>query len=95
MTEFIISQVSKDLTRKTACFEGWSWFKFNNFGLILDTNLKFYTSVKKELKLKARKFRELIPTLVEVTGEKLVMRGGGGGGGFGPPPPGLGAPHPE
>ena len=69
------------MTRKTAFFEGWSWFKFNNLGLALGTNLKFYTSVAKGLKLKVRKFWELIPTFVEVTGKKLV------GGPF--------APHPE
>ena len=38
-------------------------------------NLKFYTSVEKGLKLKARKFLGLILTFAEVTGEKLV--GGG------------------
>ena len=38
-------QFYKDLTRKTAFFEGWSWFKFNNLGLALGANLKFYTSV--------------------------------------------------
>ena len=32
-------------------------------------NLKFYTSIVKGLKLKARKFWGLIPTFVEVTGE--------------------------
>ena len=64
------------MTRKTAFFEGWSWFKFNNFGMALGTNLKFYTSVANGLKLKGRKFCGLIPTFVEVTGEKLV--GGGG-----------------
>ena len=42
-------------------------------------NLKFYTSVAKGLKLKVRKFWELIPTFVEVTGGKLV------GGPFWPP----------
>ena len=60
-----------DLTRKTAFFEEWSWFKFNNFGLAPGTNLNFYTSVAKGLKLKARKFWWLIPTFVEVTEEKL------------------------
>ena len=65
------------MTRKTAFFEGWSWFKFNNLGLALGTNLKFYTSLSKGLKLKVRKFWGLIPTFVEVTGEKLV-----GGGAF-------------
>ena len=46
--------------------------KFNNLGLALGTNFKFYTSVGKGLKLKVRKFWRLIPTVVEVTGEKLV-----------------------
>ena len=32
--------------------------------------LKFYTSVTKGFKLKVRKFYRLIPTFVEVTGEK-------------------------
>ena len=39
---------------------------FNNLGLALDTNLKFYTSVEKGLKLKVRNFWGLIPTFVEV-----------------------------
>ena len=56
-------------------------FKFNNFGLALGTNLKFYTSVVKGLKLKVRKFWELIRKFAEVTEEKLV------GGTFLPPPP--------
>ena len=34
--------------------------------------LKSYTSVVKGLKLKVRKFWGLIPTFIEVTGEKLV-----------------------
>ena len=75
-----------DLTRKTAFFEGWSWFKFNNLGLTPGTNLKFYTSLSKGLKLKVRHFWGLIPTFVEVIGEKLV-----GDGAFLPPPP----PHPQ
>ena len=37
-------------------FVGLSWFKFNNLGLTLCINLKFYTSVAKELKLKFREF---------------------------------------
>ena len=47
-------------------------FKFNYFGLALGMALKFYTSVAKGLKLIVKKFWELIPTFVEVTGEKLV-----------------------
>ena len=45
--------------------------------------LKFYTSVAKGLRVKARKFCRLISRFVEVTGEKLVR----GGGDFPPPPP--------
>ena len=60
------------MSRKTAFFEGWSWFKFNKLGLALGTNLKSYTSVAKGLKLKVGKFWGLISTFVEVTGEKLV-----------------------
>ena len=70
------------MTRKTAFFEGWYWFKFNNLGMTLGTNLKFYISVTKGLKLKARKFWGLIATFAEVTGEKLV-----GGGPFWTPDP--------
>ena len=69
------------MTRKTTFFEEWSWFKFNNLGLTLGTNLIFYTSVAKGLKLKVRKVWGLIPTFVEVTGEKLV----GGRNAFYPP----------
>ena len=49
--------------------EGKSWFKFNNLGLALGTNLKFYTSVAKGLKLKVRKCWGLILTFAEVTGK--------------------------
>ena len=56
---------------KSPFFEGWSWFKFNNLGLEIGENLKFYTSVGKGLKLKVRKFWEL-------PGEKVVGRGGKG-----------------
>ena len=67
------------MTRKTTLFEGWSWFKFNNLGLALGTNLKFYTSMSKELQFKVRKFWKIILTFVDVAGEKLV------GDHFGPP----------
>ena len=67
-------QCYKDLTRKTAFVEEWSWFKFNNLGLALDKSLKFYTTVAKGLKLKVRKFWGLIATFVEVTGKKLAER---------------------
>ena len=70
------------MTRKTAYFEWWLWFKFNNLGLTLGTNFKLYTSVAKRLKVKVRKFWGLIPLFVEVTGEKSV-----GARPFCPPPP--------
>ena len=47
MREVTQPQFYKDLTRKTAFFEGCSWFKFNNLGLALSTKLKFYTNVTK------------------------------------------------
>ena len=41
--------------------------------MALGTNLIFYTSMAKGLKLKVRKFWDLIPTIVGIkTGEKLV-----------------------
>ena len=44
------------MTRKTALFDRWSRFKFNNLGVALGPKLKFYNSVAKGLKLKVRKF---------------------------------------
>ena len=55
-------------------------FKFNNLGLAIAMSLKFYISVARRLKLKFKKFWGLVPTFLEVTGEKLV------GGLFAPPP---------
>ena len=61
------------MTRRTGFFlGGCSWFKVNNLGLALGLNLKFYTNVAKGLKLKVSLFLGLIPTFVEVTGEKLI-----------------------
>ena len=77
------------MTRKTTFFEGWSWFKFDNLGVELAKNRKFYTNVAKGLKLKVRKSWGLIPMFVEVTGEKLVE------GHFCLPPPLSLSPHPE
>ena len=62
----------------------------NNSELALGTNFKFYTSLSKALKLKVRKFWSLIPTFVEVTGEKLVERPF-----WCPTPPPLSPYHPE
>ena len=70
--EVIITSISWEFDKKNCFFQGWSWFKFNNLGLVLGTNLKLYTSVKEGSKLKVRKFWRLIPTFAEVTGEKLV-----------------------
>ena len=50
----------------------WSWLKFSNLGLALSIALKFYKMVAKELTLKVRKFLGLLPTFVDVIGEKLV-----------------------
>ena len=60
-------------------FEGWSWFKFNNLRLALGMALKFYSRVRKWLKLTVRKFWGLHFTLVVVTGKQWVRWLGGGG----------------
>ena len=78
--EVIITSILQGFDQKNRFFEAWSWFKFNNMGLALVTNLKFYTSLSKGLKLKVKQFWGLILTFVEVTGEKLV------GGAFLPSP---------
>ena len=59
-------------SQKNHFFGEWSWLKFNYLGLALGMALKFYTSVARGLELKVRKLWGLIPTFVEVTGEKLV-----------------------
>ena len=72
MREVITTLILEGFGQKSRFFEEWSWFKFNNLGLALGTNVKFYTSVAKGLKVKVRKFGGLIHSLVEVTGKKLV-----------------------
>ena len=72
MREVITTSILQGFDQKNHFFEGWSWFKFNNLAMVLGMILKFYTSVAKGLKLKARKFCGLTPPFVEVTGEKLV-----------------------
>ena len=61
--------------------------KFNNLGLTLDINLKFYTSDVKRLKMKFRKFRRVIPTFIEVTAVTSKQKTGRG--------PFLASPYPE
>ena len=52
-------------------FEGCFWFKLN-LGLALGMALKLNTNVAEKLKLKVRKFWEVIPIFVEVIREKLI-----------------------
>ena len=72
MREVIITSIVHVFDQKSHFIERRSWFKFSFLGLALGTNLKFYTSVAKGLRLKIEKFWRLIATFVEVTGEKLV-----------------------
>ena len=65
-----LTQFYNHLTRKKQFFKGCSRFKLHDLGLSLGMALRFYTTVAKGLKLKAGKFWGLIPTFVEVTGEK-------------------------
>ena len=74
MTEVIATSILWGFDQKNCFFEGWSWFRFNNLGLALGANLKFYTSVAVGLKLKVRKLGRPILTFVEVTGEKMGGR---------------------
>ena len=60
------------MTRKNTFSEEWPLFNFNNLGLALGMAFTFYTNVRKEWKLKARKFEGIIPTFVEVTVKELV-----------------------
>ena len=73
MREVVTTSILSGFDQKNCFFEGWSWLKFNNLELALGTNLKFYTSVPIVLKLKVKKFWELIPTFVEVTGENMLI----------------------
>ena len=84
MREVVITLYGFD--QKNHFFVGWPWFRFNSLGLALVLLLKFYTSVTKGLKVKVRKFLNLLPMFVEVTWKKLVAEGGGRRG-FLPPPP--------
>ena len=54
------------------CYHNLNFIRIWNLGLALGMTLKLYTNVTKWLKLKVRKFLGLIPSFVEVTGEKLV-----------------------
>ena len=58
---------------KTAIFEECSCFKFNNLGLAVGANLKFYSSVAKGLKLKVRKIFGVIPMFIEVTAAPALL----------------------
>ena len=68
MREVIITSSMKGFDLKNHFFR--VGFKFNNLGLAQGIALKFYTSVAKGLKLKAKKFCWPIPMFVEVTDGK-------------------------
>ena len=55
MKEVIITSISQEFYQKMQFFRGQSWFKFNGLGQALGMALNFYSSVAKELNLKARK----------------------------------------
>ena len=59
MREVIITPILEGFDQKKRFFEGCFWFKFN-------------TNVAEKLKLKVRKFWEVIPIFVEVIREKLI-----------------------
>ena len=45
---------------------------FNNLGVALGNCLEILNQCGKRLKLEVRKFRSIIPTFVEINGEKLL-----------------------
>ena len=55
MKEVIITSISQEFYQKMQFFRGQFWFKFNSLGQALGMALNFYSSVAKELNLKARK----------------------------------------
>ena len=56
VTEVIVTSIIKGFDQKNHFFERWSWFKFNNLGLALGTNLKLQTIMTNGLKLKVTSF---------------------------------------
>ena len=74
MKEVIITPVLKGFDQKIRSdfLKGGFWYKFNNLGLALGMALKFNTNVAERLKLKVKKFWEVIPIFVEVIREKLI-----------------------
>ena len=51
----------------------WSWFKFNNLGLVLGVTLTIYSREAERFKLKVRKFWWPLHTFWEVKRVKLVL----------------------
>ena len=68
MKEVIKTSLLWEFDQKKHFFEGYCWFKFNNFGLALGKALKFYTGATKGLKV--RDFGGLNPMFVEFTEKK-------------------------
>ena len=66
MREVIITSILQGFDQKNHFFQGRSWFKFNNLGLVLGIASKFYTSVAKGLKLKVRKFLNRVKRLTQL-----------------------------
>ena len=64
--EVIITTILQGFYQKNFFF--FEWFKFNNLRLVRG----LYISASKGLRLKVRKFLRLIPTFLEVKGEKQV-----------------------
>ena len=52
MREVILTPNLYRFDQKSQFFEGRSWFKLNNFRLVLSMTLKIYSCVRKGLKLK-------------------------------------------
>ena len=72
MRELIITSVLQVWPEKPLFWQDSLGSSSIKLGLSLGIALKFHTNVARGLKLKVRKFWRLIPTFVEVVGEKMA-----------------------
>ena len=74
LREVIIVSILYGFRQKNRFFEGWSLLKFKYVGKVLGMTSTYNSIVAKGLKLKVRKVWKQIPSLEEVTGEKMITR---------------------
>ena len=73
MRKVIITSILQGIDQKNRYFEGWSWLKFNNLGLVLGKNLTFYSNVIKRFKTDCQK---VLKKFIEEVYRRKNGRGG-------------------